>query len=282
MIGNEELFKLMKQRAKYIEQSTKPLSQLAEQLKPTINMFKEIAKQIRPVTDIMNQTAKAIDREYNVDKIKYNNAIKELHDKGYYLSILASPREYIEMNSYSNDQLEIMYLKLFEDKDGNLTSLTDEILEIMEELVYLDWEKTIKQSIKVIRDNGIDDSCMLVMPLYFCYLEFIIRDRLPLKGQDFIGFNNLFSGITNLINENRNYSSSQKEFFSVLATSTFKNYYKFAQGEELGVISRNTLFHGYIGADKITKLDFYKQISLLSQIVYFFSMYDNTDINIEQ
>lgn len=128
----------------------------------------------------------------------------------------------------------------------------------------------------MIRDNGVDKTYNLFVPLYFCYLEFIIRDRLPLKGQYTIGFKNLFNDIKKSINEDSNYSSSQKGFFSVLATSTFKNYYKFAQGEGLEVVSRNSLFHGYIGADEVKKIDFYKQIALLTQMIYFLNIYDKT------
>lgn len=258
---------------------------IEEELRPLVEAKNQIANYMKPFILL----SEAIDREYNVDDIEYNNAIKELHNKGYYLSILATPREYIEMNSYSNDQLEIMYLNLFEDKDGNLTTRTNALLEIMEDLVRPEWEITIKQSIKVIRDNGIDKSCMLVVPLYFCYLEFIIRDKLPLKGtetkkqkgkqQGVIAM--LFSNIETFIKYNNNYSIKEQDFYIKLLASTKKTYYKYSKPDNFDIVSRNTIFHGFIGADKITKLDFYRQISLLSQIMYFFSMYDNTDKNIE-
>lgn len=251
---------------KYIKQETDKIS-LA--IGPYIN---NIMTNLKPFLD-------SIDREYNVDKEKYNSAITALYNKGFYLPILSTPRSYIEMNSYPNDQLEKKYLELFEDNNGNLANHIDLTLSAIEELVHPDWEQSIRQSVEIIRDKGVNKTYNLFVPLYFCYLEFIVRDKLPLKGTKEDNFYKLFKAIRESINNNANYSDSQKEFFTVLANSTFKNYYKYAKKEEFDIVSRNTLFHGYIGADKVTKLDFYKQISLLSHMVYFFNIYDSSNLD---
>ena len=105
----------------------------------------------------------------------------------------------------------------------------------------------------------------------------MIRDKLPEKGREERGFRKLFKAITKSISKDPSYSKAQQEFFSVLANSTFDNYYEFITNEKIDTVSRNTIFHGYIGADKITKLDFYKQISLLTHFIYFLNMLEGSN-----
>lgn len=262
-----QLKNLIKQIDKTMAPISIAVSKFSNVLKPITDFFEELNIKLKPFYE-------TIDREYNVDKEKYDSSIQDLCNKGFYLPIFSTPRLYIEINSFSNEQLEVQYIQLFENEDKNITYQMDIILSTMEELVHPDWEHSIKQSIQMIRDNGIDKTYNLFLPLYFCYLEFIIRDKLPLKGHNIKGFGNLFNDIKKSIHEDSNYTKSQKEFFSVIATSTFKNYYKFAKGEGLNIVSRNSLFHGFIGADKVRKIDFYKQIALLTQFIYFLKIYD--------
>ena len=53
----------------------------------------------------------------------------------------------------------------------------------------------------------------------------MIRDKLPEKGREERGFRKLFKAITKSISKDPSYSKAQQEFFSILANSTFDNYY---------------------------------------------------------
>lgn len=270
---DESTQKKIQSIAKQYYKNTVHISQQMDRITSVTELYmKEFNKKLKPLLDFIN-------KEYNIDQKKYNKAIQELCDRGFYLPLFCTPREYIEMNSYSDSEIEQKYLNLFEETNGNHTDTVDMIFNIIEEYSHPDWEETIKKSIDVSQEIGVDKTYNLFYSLYFCYLEFIIRDELPAKGRKETGFRKLFTAIKNSISIDPRYSESQQEFFNVLAQSAFDNYYKYVTSEKLNTVSRNTIFHGYIGADKITKIDFYKQISLLTHFIYFLNRYKSSNKN---
>lgn len=90
----------LKKLGKYIKETMDPIniavSKFNNSLKPITDFVERLNIKLKPFFEI-------IDREYNVDKDKYDIAIQQLCNNGFYLPFLSTPRLYIEINSYSNE-----------------------------------------------------------------------------------------------------------------------------------------------------------------------------------
>lgn len=216
-----------------------------------------VSKELQPFFEQISQ-------EYIVNQDEFEKASKRLMEKGYFLPLTSTPKDYIRMDRACSDDndLEKYYIDYLEDKH----IIIDLIEAFSKEDMSQEWHKPIKQSYFLIKKYGIDESYPLMLPFYYSFFEFLVRDKIKKRGKDLWGIHPIIKKTNEDIWKDKNLDENTKRYFVDIMNGFYK--YFFRKFTEPSDISRNSVLHGYSTPVNWSKVDFYKIISGTSLLMY--------------
>lgn len=236
-------------------------NKLAENLR---NIGKQFSATFESVLNDLQPFFEYISREYSVNQVEFKKSSNRLMEKGYFLPLTSTPRDYIRMDAECSggEELKEYYINYLENKN----IIIDLIKAFSSEEMSTEWRAPIKKSYKIIEKYGIDDTYSLILPFYYSFFEFLVRDKIENRGKDLWGMGSIVERTKQNIWSDKNLDENTKRYFTEIMDE-FHHYF-YENFKKPNDVSRNSALHGYSTPVNWGKVDFYKLVSGISLLIY--------------